>query len=89
MASDNYKTSQTLTFPYFRDCKVETSYHVPGLCEECEATEAGLELGHILQRETLVRNGHQSLFFNDVIFVNIVTIISDLFAICQDSRTRV
>ena len=61
MASDNYKTSQTLTFPYFRDCKVETSDHVPGLREECEAAEAGLELGDNLQRETLVRNGHQSL----------------------------
>ena len=61
MASDNYKTSQTLTFPYFRDCKVETSYHVPGLREECEAAEARLELGDNLQRETLVRNGHQSL----------------------------
>ena len=67
MASDNYKTSQTLTFPYFRDCKVETSYHVPGVREECEAAEARLELGDNLQRQTLVRNGHQSLLFNDVI----------------------
>ena len=68
MASDNYKTSQTLTFPYFRDCKVETSDHVPGLCEECEAAEARVELGDNLQRETLVRNGHRtSHFSSDVI----------------------